>query len=77
MTLEQFKEQLAELNKGLRSLPATAQVNQLAAAVARSLLLLATHLLLLLLLVQLVLHMLIGMHYMCLSIKAASPISPD
>ena len=33
MTLEQFKEQLTELNKGLRSLPATAQVNQLAAAV--------------------------------------------
>lgn len=26
MTLEQFKEQLTELNKGLRSLPATAQV---------------------------------------------------
>lgn len=26
MTLEQFKEQLRELNKGLRSLPATAQV---------------------------------------------------
>ena len=32
MTLEQFKEQLTELNKGLRSLPATAQVNSLAAA---------------------------------------------
>lgn len=32
MTLEQFKEQLTELNKGLRSLPATAQVNLLAAA---------------------------------------------
>lgn len=27
MTLEQFKEQLEELNKGLRSLPATAQVS--------------------------------------------------
>jgi len=26
MTLEQFKEQLKELEKGLRSLPATAQV---------------------------------------------------
>lgn len=26
MTLEQFKEQLTELNKDLRSLPATAQV---------------------------------------------------
>ena len=29
MTLEQFKEQLRELNKGLRSLPATAQVTHL------------------------------------------------
>lgn len=29
MTLDQFKEQLAELNKGLRSLPATAQVTPL------------------------------------------------
>lgn len=27
MTLEQFKEQLKELEKGLRSLPATAQVS--------------------------------------------------
>ena len=32
MTLEQFKEQLAELNKGLRSLPATAQVSSSLAA---------------------------------------------
>ena len=28
MTLEQFKEQLKELEKGLRSLPATAQVSK-------------------------------------------------
>lgn len=34
MTLDQFKEQLAELNKGLRSLPATAQVTPVAAAAA-------------------------------------------
>ena len=37
MTLEQFKEQLTELNKGLRSLPATAQVNPLAAAASYTL----------------------------------------
>lgn len=34
MTLEQFKEQLTELNKSLRSLPATAQVTAPAVAAA-------------------------------------------